>query len=136
MSRDRTAAAKKKKEQLGMDPGTASHKLVKDILWSFVSRHNPLCHRCQQPLARETFSIDHIIPWLDAADPLAMFFALDNISYSHLFCNVADARRPKRINEAEFHKLPRAAQVRLLSNRRQDERRRGTRKTMAERRAA
>jgi hypothetical protein len=123
--RDRTAAALKKKDQLGMDPGTASNQLVKDLLWSFVNTNHPFCHRCQKPLTRETFSIDHIIPWLDAQDPVNMFFSLDNIAYSHLFCNTADARRPKRINEEAFHKLTRSEQLRLLSNRRQDAKRRG-----------
>lgn len=81
----------KKKLQLGMNPSTASGRLVKDILFSFI-KDRPCC-KCGQPMTRETFSIEHLVPWLDSNDPVKTYFDLDNIDFSHLKCNVSDARR-------------------------------------------
>lgn len=83
----------KKKEQLGMNPSTASYKLTKDILWALLVQTNQnLCYKCNLPMTRETFSIEHIIPWLDSSNPLELYFDLKNISFSHLTCNIADRR--------------------------------------------
>ena len=84
----------RKKMQLGMNPSTASHRLVKDVLWSLIvktEQHD--CCKCGEPMARDTFSIEHLDPWLDSDDPVALYFDLENIGFSHLKCNVADARR-------------------------------------------
>ena len=83
----------KKHSQLGMNSSTASHRLVKDLLFSFV-KDTP-CYHCGGTLERENFSIEHKVPWLDSEDPKGLFFDLDNISYSHLSCNVKAARRNK-----------------------------------------
>ena len=83
----------KKKEQLGMPYGTASGRLVKDILWKMIEdTDNFICLHCHKPMSRETFSIEHIVPWLDSEDPKALFFDLKNITFSHLSCN-SGARR-------------------------------------------
>jgi HNH endonuclease len=84
----------KKKTQLGIDPGTAAARLIRDLLFDFVGATE--CFRCGEPLTRESFSVDHKVPWLDSENPPALFFDLKNISYSHLSCNVADGRRPRR----------------------------------------
>ena len=84
----------KKKEQLGMNPSTASNRLVKDVLWSLiVQTKQHICCKCNQSMTRETFSIEHVKPWLDSNDPVGLYFDLDNISFSHLSCNIADARK-------------------------------------------
>ncbi len=84
----------KKKLQLGMNPSTASHRLVKDVLWSLIVKTGQsLCCKCGGEMSRETFSIEHIEPWLDSEDPVGLYFDLENIGFSHLRCNVADARR-------------------------------------------
>lgn len=86
----------KKKEQLGMNPSTAQQRLVKDLLWDFVVKTGQgSCCKCGKPMSRETFSIEHVIPWLDTHDPVGLFFDIHNISYSHLSCNLSDARRFK-----------------------------------------
>lgn len=86
----------KKKMQLGMNPSTASGRLVKDLLWNFVkTTGQDACCKCGEPMSRETFSIEHVTPWLDSDDPVGLYFDLENISYSHLRCNVEDARRPQ-----------------------------------------
>ena len=115
----------KKKMQLGMNPSTASHRLVKDVLWSLIvkaEQHD--CCKCGEPMSRETFSIEHLVPWLDSDDPVALYFDLDNISFSHLRCNIADARSgaPRRY-ESEQHRM-----------KARQERRRGTRPYCPEKR--
>lgn len=82
----------KKQTQLGMNPGTASNRLVKDILFKFVSEAGHTCYRCGKEMSRENFSIEHKKPWLDSEDPKAMFFDLDNIAFSHLKCNSRERR--------------------------------------------
>lgn len=85
----------KKAEQLGMNPSTASNRLVKDILYSFiVGTGFDLCCKCGDFMSREDFSVEHIDPWLDSDNPVDMYFDLKNVSFSHLSCNVKDVRRP------------------------------------------
>ena len=87
----------KKKIQLGMNPSTASHRLVKDVLWKLIQDTGQSnCCKCGEPMSRETFSIEHVIPWLDSEDPVGLYFDLDNISFSHLKCNIADGRKPNQ----------------------------------------
>lgn len=85
-----------KNEQLGMNYSTASNRLVKDILFNFivVSGQNK-CFRCGEPMERSNFSIEHKVPWLHSANPTELFFDLNNISFSHLKCNVENARKPE-----------------------------------------
>lgn len=80
--------------QLGMNPSTASHRLVKDILFSLV-KDTP-CFHCGGKLDRETFSIEHKVPWLHSEDPVKMFFDLGNISFSHGGCNSSNKRHPRQ----------------------------------------
>ena len=84
----------KKTSQLGMNPGTATHRLVKDLLWNFIVETGDIkCSRCQEDMSRQDFSIDHIEPWLDSENPVELFFDISNIAYSHLSCNSKAARR-------------------------------------------
>ena len=84
----------KKTDQLGMNPGTATHRLVKDILWKFIEDSGLVkCFRCSEDMTRDDFSIDHIEPWLDSDNPIELFFDVKNIAYSHLSCNSKAARR-------------------------------------------
>lgn len=86
----------KKHTQLGMNPGTASGRLVKDLLFKFAVEAGHKCHRCGGELVRETFSIEHKEPWLDSEDPVGLFFDLGNVAFSHLKCNVGASRRPNK----------------------------------------
>jgi hypothetical protein len=83
----------KMRGQLGMAYGTASGRLMKDLLFDFISRAGHKCFRCGGEMCRETFSVEHKEPWLDSEDPVKQFFSLENISYSHFACNVRAARR-------------------------------------------
>ena len=94
--------SKKKESQLGMNHSTASARLVKDILFSFIK--DVPCYRCGKALDRETFSLDHKRPWLNTEDPVTIYFDLDNISYSHIKCNVEAARKFKKYATPEERK--------------------------------
>lgn len=84
----------KRNVQLGMNYGTASNRLVKDILFSLiVETGKDVCYQCGEKIQREALSIEHKIPWLDSENPTQVFFDLDNIAFSHLRCNVGAARR-------------------------------------------
>lgn len=82
----------KKTLQLGMNPSTASGRLVKDTLFKLAIEAGYACYRCSKPLTRDTFSIEHKEPWLDSEDPVGTFFDQDNIAFSHLTCNVRESR--------------------------------------------
>lgn len=75
------------KEQLGISSGAANYKLHKDIIWYLIEDKN--CYRCKLPMTRETFSIEHKINWLNSENPKDLFFDLNNITFSHLKCNMA-----------------------------------------------
>lgn len=88
----------KKQQQLGMNPSTASHRLVKDTLWRLVVQTDQnVCYRCGDFMTRETFSIEHKEAWLDSSDPIGLYFDQENISFSHLSCNIKDSRNGPKI---------------------------------------
>jgi len=85
----------RKKVQLGMAPGTASHRLRKAVLFKYIKKVGEnICCRCGDFIeSTKDLSIDHVTPWLDSKNPTELFFDLDNIAFSHLKCNVGAARR-------------------------------------------
>lgn len=86
----------RKAEQLGMNASTASGRLLKDILFKFIcDAGQNMCYQCGESMSREDFSIEHKTPWLDSSNPTELFFDLENISFSHLKCNIGAARRKK-----------------------------------------
>jgi hypothetical protein len=93
--------------QLGMNPSTASARLIKDILFEFLVSPKYTCFRCGEKLTRETFSVEHKIPWLNSEDPIELFFDLDNIAFSHLKCNSAAGRRSTKYSTPEEKRLAR-----------------------------
>lgn len=125
----------KKKMQLGMNPSTAANRLVKDVLWKLiVETARDSCCKCGEPMSRETFSIEHVTPWLDSEDPVGLYFDLNNISFSHHSCNVADSRggpsqkKYPTVRDREVAKQERRKQVRVYdpSERRERYKRLGT----------
>lgn len=89
---------KKKKEQLGMNASTASHRLRKMILFSLVQQTGQdVCFRCQTKIETvKELSIEHKTPWLDSENPIKTFFDLENVAFSHLKCNIAERRKPNK----------------------------------------
>ena len=88
----------KKRDQLGMPIGTAAGRLRKMIMFALLQKAGQdICHQCGERIKRvEDLSVEHIIPWLDSDDPIELYFDLDNITFSHLKCNIASARRFNR----------------------------------------
>jgi hypothetical protein len=74
-------------KQLGMSQGSAVHKLRKSLLFEYVSKANDnVCFVCGDMIEKvEDFSIEHKKPW-ENRDPV-LFWARDNIAFSHLSCN-------------------------------------------------
>ena len=87
----------KKAEKLGMPFGTANNRLKKNLLWSLVQKLNlDTCFQCETKIKVSTeLSIEHKESWLYSKDPVKLFFDLDNISFSHLSCNVGMFNRTK-----------------------------------------
>jgi hypothetical protein len=83
----------KKAAQLGMPFGTAQNRLRKLVLFNLLQRHGEnTCFRCGDVIESvEVLSLEHKRPWLDAETSL--FWDVENIGFSHLRCNVADARK-------------------------------------------
>lgn len=77
-------------------------------------------------MTRDTFSLEHIEPWLDSEDPVGLFFNQDNISFSHLSCNISDARKPHKsdIPRRERHAAQQRATWAAMTREQQQERRR------------
>ena len=63
---------KEKTKQLGMNPGTASNRLKKNLLFEFAKRLDMhWCYQCAAEIKdSDDFSIEHKTPWLHSEDPL------------------------------------------------------------------
>ena len=95
---------------LGMPVGTASARLLKSILFSLVVKTDQnFCHRCGGCIERVIdLSIEHKNSWQQADDPVAAFFDLENITFSHRSCNYGAASRPYKrfatdVERYKFH---------------------------------
>ncbi len=93
---------KKKSIQLGMPHGTATNRLRKKILFSLIQNAGlDNCFQCGKIIEKiDNLSIEHKIPWLNSSNPTGLFFDLDNIAFSHLFCNIANATKINQGNKA------------------------------------
>lgn len=113
----------KKAEQLGMNPSTASGRLIKDTLFKMAMEAGHTCFQCGEALTRDTFSIEHKEPWLDSEDPRGMYFDQDNIAFSHLSCNVKAARqtRPKLGTQTDYNRAWRERNPELAKERRKEQ---------------
>lgn len=82
----------KKKDQLGVDFGTACGRLKKSIMLMLVQEcGRDSCFKCGKIIENvDDLTIEHKTPWLDVDSDL--FWDLSNISFSHSFCN-----RPDRV---------------------------------------
>ena len=90
-----TKSSEKKKEVLGESYGKASAKLKKSVMLMLVQKCSmDTCYRCgEKILTVDEFSIDHKEDWLNSENPTALFYDLENISFSHLNCNVLSSNR-------------------------------------------
>jgi hypothetical protein len=85
---------KLRKEQLGLDYGTANNRLKKMLLYHLAQKLDMhWCFRCGAEIdTLRQFSVDHKIPWLHDEKAKELFWDLDNIAFSHLSCNSRDSR--------------------------------------------
>ena len=88
---------KEKTKQLGIDPGTASNRLKKNLLFEFAKKLDMhWCYQCGAEIEDcDDFTIEHKTPWLHSEDPRGLFFDIDNIAFSHKSCNYSAARKRK-----------------------------------------
>ncbi len=57
-----------------------------------------VCHRCSREIETvEELSIEHKQSWQLADDPVAAFFAIDNLTFSHLLCNIKAGATPTKV---------------------------------------
>ena len=91
----------KKNRLLGMNPGSATHRLRKMILFDLLQQFDlDQCFQCDGRIERVAdLSVEHIDPWQGADDPKAAFFDLENIAFSHSRCNVRAARSANAAKE-------------------------------------
>lgn len=77
------------KKFLGMDKGTATHRLKKIIMFELAKKAGMgRCHRCKLLITDVSeFSVEHIKPWLWI--DIDLFWDIENIAFSHLSCNSA-----------------------------------------------
>ena len=92
---------KTKNELLGMPYGTASNRLRKTILFSLVKHCQlDICYRCGLAIENiDDLSIEHKVAWQSSENPIEAFFDLDNISFSHLNCNVDARDKTRSVNQ-------------------------------------
>ncbi len=93
------SSTKRKSHLLGMSYGKATHRLRKAILWYLVKEtKKDTCFRCEKGIESiEELSIEHKESWQLADNPQELFFDIDNITFSHLKCNVGSYKRSIKV---------------------------------------
>lgn len=80
----------KRDRLLGMRFSSARARLERSLLFKLAVECGYKCYRCGGELTKETFSVEHKQPWMRSSDPAGSFFDLENISFSHMRCNLED----------------------------------------------
>ena len=77
-----------------MDPGTASNRLTRQLLYNLGDRLDlQWCYHCASKIESvDNMSIEHKEPWLHSGNPVELYFNLGNIAFSHKSCNYRAAR--------------------------------------------
>lgn len=89
------------KDLLGMDVGTATNRLKKQMLFQMaVALELDNCHKCDSLISTyEELTMDHIRPWRPtkngAKGNADLFWDLDNIAFTHRKCNKQDRTTAK-----------------------------------------
>lgn len=87
-----------REEQLGMSVGKARNILNKSIMFMLVQKSNmDTCFQCGHKIESvDELTVEHMTPWLHEENAIELYFDLDNIAFSHAFCNSSAARRGNR----------------------------------------
>lgn len=101
-----TKANQNKADLLGMHHSTAHHRLVRMVMLELIIKLDlDKCFRCNKKIETvKELSIEHKESWQSAIDPLKSFFNIDNISFSHLSCNVKAGRKGMQNKSKTFCK--------------------------------
>lgn len=96
---------RKKESQLGMPIGTAASRLRKLVLFEVLKRHaENFCFQCGLEITSATdLSIEHKHPWLDI--DVDLFWDMDNIAFSHQWCNFGAARNIWKRGPSRLRKI-------------------------------
>jgi hypothetical protein len=89
--------AKADGRKLGMSNGTAVYRLYRLITFDLLRQagHN-VCYRCGREIeCVDELSFDHKVPWRTAPDPIAAYFDLTNVAFSHQRCNSGEPNSRK-----------------------------------------
>ncbi|CEX17661.1 Uncharacterised protein [Streptococcus pneumoniae] len=73
-----------------MSYGKAGNILRKSIIFHLMHKCGmDTCHRCGEKIEQvDQMSIEHIEDWLRSESPVDYFFNMDNITFSHIDCNI------------------------------------------------
>jgi len=94
MAKDKMLYKSDFKNRFGVSVSTARNRLMRSIIFDLLNKLGQnKCHRCNQIMTLETFSIEHIIPWAWEEKGLELFMNISNISFSHILCNSSHTRR-------------------------------------------
>jgi 5-methylcytosine-specific restriction endonuclease McrA len=87
------AYQKRKSDFLGMNPGVATRRLRKLVLFNLLKRLGEnICFRCARIIENpDDLTMDHKNPWLWVDSQL--FWDLENVAFAHADCNTAAGRR-------------------------------------------
>jgi hypothetical protein len=95
----------KKSQQLGINFSTATHRLHREIFFKLVQACGlDACFRCNKLIETwQELSVDHKQPWQDVS--VDLFWDLNNIAFSHKFCNGSAARRKGNVESLKTQQM-------------------------------
>lgn len=87
-----------KYDLLGIPFGTAMNQLRKNIMFDMMKQLNKdICFRCGEKIETvKDFSIEHKKAWQQDRNPKESFYDLNNITFSHLKCNIGAGKKMER----------------------------------------
>ncbi len=99
-----TSTFKKKSAQLGMSFHAASRKLWNMVIFDLAQKAGfDVCFHCGEKIKFGQLSLEHKIAWQDTATPTELFWDMNNISFSHLRCNLRAARKVNLFQKGHVH---------------------------------
>lgn len=91
------------KESLNMSSSKANRTLTKILIFNLVKEiGEDKCFRCGYEIESvDDLSYEHKVDWLNSENPYFNFHDLNNITFSHLKCNVENTvkNRPRKVAE-------------------------------------
>lgn len=97
---------KEKSKQLGINFGTASSRLKKNLMFKLIQKcGEDVCFVCGNKIEFvDDMSVEHKKPWLHEVNAKELFFDLNNIAFSHTKCNISNIRRQQKVRAKSGYK--------------------------------